>query len=128
MGAAFQGGEADFEVVDAVAEEGYLGFEADFAFGAALDAGGLGGALDDGVEGDEALGAVGAVDEAGLDLTVAVPGAQGRAGDPGLGLGLGERDPGGVIELGEEVEFVLPLGEAVLPLGSHRVTLSLIVH
>ena len=64
-------------MVDAVAEEGYLGFEAEFAFGAALDAGGLGGAFYDGVEGDQALGAVGAVNEAGLDFAVAVPGAEG---------------------------------------------------
>jgi hypothetical protein len=69
-----------------------------------------GGADDHRVQLDQALRPVQAVHQPGLDLAVAVPGPQGRAGNAGLGFRLGRRDPGFLVQLLEQ----LPSREAML--------------
>jgi hypothetical protein len=119
VGPLDDGGEAVLELIETMTHECDLRFEADGPFGAPLDAGRAGCPLEPGVEGNEPLRAVGAVDQAGRDLSGAVPRAQRRAGHPDLGLGASKWHPADVVELGEELELGLPLDQPTLPVGGH---------
>ena len=110
--------ETPFELVETVAQQRDLGFEADRPLDAALEARRARGPFDHGVERHETLRSVRAVDQPGRDLTRAIPRAQRRAGHAGFGLGAPEGDPADVVELAEEVELGLPLDEPTVPVGS----------
>lgn len=96
-----------------------LCFETYLTFGAALNARRTSGAVDHGVERNEALGAVRSVDDARRDFPAAVPRPQSRSRRARFSLGFSEWHPRCPVELSEHVQFGLPPGQPGIPVVCH---------